>query len=285
MARDTDGHDTAQPAAPRADTRPRGRWVATRWATLAPVHRALDRVGRRGAARRSPTPGEQHLIHYASHALLSPLTACRWQLELLDDDPENRRATVAAVTDELKRMERILHDLGVLADAAEPDFLRRQQIDLELFGHELVAEASTRADRDWKLDAADGSIVGDVYRLCEAVMALVESAVGRTDPGDVVAIGAAPAGDQARVWVRDTGRPIAPAEQARIVERLTVGIDVDPRHVDRELGLVVAGIIVDAHGGRVELESNATGGSRIAMVLPAGAERAAPPRISPSTLT
>ena len=87
MPREADGQKTAPATASQGDPRPGGRWVAIRWA--AHVQRALDRVGRREAARRRPSLGEQHLVHYASHALLSPLTACRWQLELLDDDPRS----------------------------------------------------------------------------------------------------------------------------------------------------------------------------------------------------
>lgn len=264
MAHDRDGQEAVPPSAPHAHSRPGGRWVATRWA-----HRALDRVSRRGAMRPRPSLGERHLIHYASHALLSPLTACRWQLELLGDEPEERAEVVATVTDELKRMERILHDLGVLADSAEPDFLRPEPINLELFAHELVAEASTRADRAWTLDRAGGSLVGDAYRLGEAVMALVEAAVQRTGAGDVVAIGACVDGDSVRLWVRDTGRRISPAEQERIIERLGRAVEPEPRHDDGGLGLVVAGAIVGAHGGHVELVTNAGTGTTMAAVVPA----------------
>src|SRR5688500_2930510 len=98
--------------------------MAARRAVIPQVQSALGRVGLRRRGRR-PSDGsrERHLIRYASHALLSPLTACRWQLELLDGDPEERREVIAVVTGELRRMETILLDLGVLTDAGEPDFL------------------------------------------------------------------------------------------------------------------------------------------------------------------
>ena len=246
--------------------------MAARWIPFAQVHRALDRVGRRGAQRGRVSLGERHLIHYASHALLSPLTACRWQLELLGDEPEERRNVIAVVNGELKRMERILHDLGVLADAGDPDFLRRERIDLELFVHELVAEASTRAEREWALDRTDGWMVGDAYRLAEALMALVDTAVAHTDRGDVVAIGASVGDDDVRLWVRDTGPGIPPEEKVRILEHPTRGVEALPRHDDRGLGLVVAGAIVEAHCGEVELESKAGEGSTITIVLPIRAD-------------
>src|SRR5688572_27705522 len=84
----------------------------------------------------------------ASHALRNGLTACRGHLELLGDGPEERRETVALVVEELKRIERIVDDLHLLAQAEQPDFLRLERIDLTLLAHELVAKASMLAARD-----------------------------------------------------------------------------------------------------------------------------------------
>ena len=42
----------------------------------------------------------------------------------MGDDPQERRETVALVTDELDRMSRMVDDLLLLARAEQPDFLR-----------------------------------------------------------------------------------------------------------------------------------------------------------------
>ena len=95
---------------------------------------------------------QREFVQDTSHELRDPLTICRGHLELLRRDPEERRATVALVTDEIDRMGRIVKDLQVLADAEHPDFVRPEAIDLDPFAHELVAKASALAPRDWRLD-------------------------------------------------------------------------------------------------------------------------------------
>jgi phospho-acceptor domain-containing protein len=59
------------------------------------------------------------------------LTALWGSLEVLGDDPAERRETVAIVTDELDRMTRMVDDLLVLARAEQPDFLHLELVDVE----------------------------------------------------------------------------------------------------------------------------------------------------------
>jgi two-component system, OmpR family, sensor kinase len=225
----------------------------------------------RSSSRQKASASERQLIKDASHALRNPITVCRWQLELLGDEPEERREAIALVREELERMERVLDDLGVLVEAEEPDFLRREHIDLELFAHELVAEASAIAEREWRLDRAEGSTLGDGHRLREAVMNLAHNAVQHTDRQDVVAIGACLDDDEARFWVRDTGPGISAADQERIL-RFAHGTGAHPRYRGGGLGLAVVNVIAEAHGGHAELESRLGEGSTFTIVIPARVE-------------
>jgi two-component system OmpR family sensor kinase len=228
------------------------------------------RSGKRWPSQREGvSQSDRQLIQDTRHALRNPLTVCRWQLETLSDDPAERRETIALVRDELERMERLLEDLGVLVAADEPDFLRRQHIDLELFAHELVAKAGAIADRDWRLDRAEGTIFADGCRLSEALMELTHNAVQHTDGQDIVAIGACLSDDEARLWVRDTGCGISSADQARILNTFARGADAHRRYRGGGLGLAVVSAIAEAHGGRVELESRVGEGSTFIIVIPA----------------
>src|SRR5918999_4104314 len=122
--------------------------------------------------------GQREFVQDASHELRDPLTICRGHLELLGDDPEERRETIALVVDELDRMGRIVDHLSVLAEAEQPDFLRVEPLDLELFSHELVAKASALGPRRWILDyTADGTDPADRHRLTEAERNLATKAL------------------------------------------------------------------------------------------------------------
>ena len=165
---------------------------------------------------------QREFVQDASHELRDPLTICRGHLELLGDDPEERRATTALVLDELDRIGRIVDDLQLLAEAEHPDFLRREWIDLDVLTHELVAKATALAPRRWGLDrVASGSVFADRQRLTEAVMNLAHNAVQHTVAHDSVAIGSAARRERgahlgARHGLRDRGR--GPGEDLRALQ-------------------------------------------------------------------
>jgi two-component system, OmpR family, sensor kinase len=212
---------------------------------------------------------QREFVQDASHELRDPLTICRGHLELVGEDPEEQRATNALVLDELERMGRIVDDLQVLADAEQPDFLRAEWIDLELFGHELTAKASALAPRAWRLEAsAEGMLFADRHRLTEAVMNLAHNAVQHTHPDDTIAIGTTVSEREVLIWVRDEGEGVAPADQSRIFDRFVRGGDSVSRYRGGGLGLAIVRTIAEAHGGRVLLDSRLGEGSTFTIVIP-----------------
>lgn len=215
------------------------------------------------------TPGQQEFAHDASHRLRDPITMCRGQLELLGDDVEERRQTVALVLDELDRMGHIVDDMQVLAAAEEPDFVRPHELDLVLFVHEVAAKAGALGVRRWALDqAAEGTIVADGYRLSEAVLRLARNAVEHARPAETVALGAALGEEEARLWVRDTGCGISASDQAHIFGYFIRGAGAHRRYRGSGLGLAIVKAVAEAHGGRVELESRLGEGSTFTIVIP-----------------
>jgi signal transduction histidine kinase len=214
------------------------------------------------------TRNEREFFEEASRGLRDPLTICRGYLELFGDDPKEQRETVALVMDELDRMGTIVDQLSVLGEFGEPDFLRPEWIDLELFTHELVAGASALGQRRWTLDhAAEGAALADRRRLTDAVMSLADNAVQHTVADDTIAIGTSLGEDEVRIWVRDTGPGVPASEKARIFNPFARGRDSQRRYRGAGLGLAVVNAIVEAHGGRVELESRPGEGSTFTIVL------------------
>jgi two-component system, OmpR family, sensor kinase len=212
---------------------------------------------------------QREFVQDASHELRDPLTICRGHLELLGDDPEERRATTALVLDELDRIGRIVDDLQLLAEAEHPDFLRREWIDFELLTHELVAKATALAPRRWSLDSVGtGTVFADRQRLTEAVMNLAHNAVQHTVAHDSIAIGTSSTASEARIWVRDSGSGIAVEDQAKIFDRFKRGGDSHRRYRGGGLGLAIVKTVAEAHGGTVELESRLGEGSMFTIVLP-----------------
>lgn len=217
----------------------------------------------------SRTRGEQRFIHETVHKLRDPLTICRLHLQMLRDVAEDQRGTIAVVVAELDRMAGIMANLELLADAATPSFLRPEWIDLELFSHELTAQASTLEPRNWQLvHAGQGSFFADQQQLSEAMMSLARNALAHTGREETIAIATSMSHDECRLSVRDSGPGIPAADQERIFDAFTRGADAHRRYPGSGLGLTIVKAIAEAHGGGVELESRPGEGSTFTMVLP-----------------
>jgi signal transduction histidine kinase len=222
----------------------------------------LDRLQHAFAAQRA-------FVDDAGHELRTPITIVRGHLELLGDDPSERAETVALVTDELDRMARIVDDLLLLAKAEQPDFLRREPVEISDLTTELLVKARALGPREWRLDGcAEGPAVVDPQRVTQAVLNLARNAVEHTTEGAVVALGSARHGPDLRVWVRDTGPGVEAADRERIFERFARGSAGRRRSEGAGLGLAIANAVAVAHDGRIELDTAPGGGACFTLVLP-----------------
>src|SRR5688572_26371833 len=222
----------------------------------------LERIEHAFASQRA-------FVSDASHELRTPITIVRGHLELLGDDPDERRETVALVTDELDRMSRFVDDLLVLAKAEREDFLRVGQVELGALTDELLDKAHALGPRRWELEAkGEARLIADRQRLTQAVMGLAENAVQHTDEHDRVWIGSAVDDSEASLWVRDSGPGIPRGDQARIFERFARASGSRRRSEGAGLGLSIVRAIAEAHGGRVELASRPGAGATFTVVIP-----------------
>ena len=211
---------------------------------------------------------QRRFIDDAGHELRTPLTIVLGNLELLPEDPEERRETIVLLTDELERMSRIVRDLLLLAKREQPDFLELDTVELGALTDELAAKAAALAPHEVRVESrAQGIVVADRQRLTEALLQLAENAVNHGGGDGPISLGSSIENDTARLWVRDSGSGIPPDEQPEIFERFRRGAAAT-RTPGSGLGLPIVKAIAEAHGGRVELASELGRGSTFTIVIP-----------------
>jgi signal transduction histidine kinase len=235
---------------------------------------ALRAVERLAEERASLLERQERFLHDASHELRTPVTIARGHLEMLqrlrDGAPE-----VDVALDELQRIERIVERLLLLAKADQPDFLIREEIDVEQFLEDVFMRWSEVAIRAWRLgDLPRGSVRADPEALRNALDALLENAVKYTEESDAIQLRAYVSGGQLMIEVMNEGSEIPPDALGRIFDRFARADAARTRtHGGVGLGLAIVDAIAKAHGGRCTVRT-VEGGSAFTLCLP-GFRRAA----------
>lgn len=227
------------------------------------VNQMLDRV-------EAGVAGQRRFIDDAGHELRTPITIVRGHLEVLDpDDPADVRSTVALVDDELTRMNRMVSDLLLLAQSAQPSFLQPEQVDVAGLTEDIFVKLSGLGDRDFTLQStAAVTALLDRQRITQALVALADNACRFTVPGGWIGVGSQASGGWLRLWVSDSGPGVTPEDRARIFERFARG-GKGRQHADGAgLGLSIVRAIAVAHGGEVLLDSMPGRGATFTVTIP-----------------
>jgi PAS domain S-box-containing protein len=182
------------------------------------------------------------------------------------------RKTAETIERAANRMNRLIQDLldvtrmeaGHLPVRREP-MPAGQAVTLALEEHEAqIAAAGLVA----VADVAEGvsTVWADRDRLLQVFENLIGNAVKFTARGGRITVGAAPRDQEVLFWVADTGRGIESADVPRLFDRFWQVRKGGRRGAG--LGLPIAKGIVDAHGGRIWVESTPGRGSIFFFTVP-----------------
>jgi two-component system phosphate regulon sensor histidine kinase PhoR len=211
-----------------------------------------------------------------SHELRTPLASIRAMAETLQDgaleDASVARHFLGTIVTETERLSRIAADLLVLSDA-ESQRPETDLFDLAPLLKDVVSRSQPQAERaslHLTSSIADGLIVmANPDQMEQVIVNLVDNALKYTPEGGSVHVSAAIKGDDAVVGVRDTGIGILSTDLPRIFERF---YRVDKARSRQSggtgLGLSIVKHIVEAHSGRVTVESEYNHGSAFTFTLP-----------------
>ncbi len=214
---------------------------------------------------------QQDFIAMASHDLLTPVTVLRARAQLLQRRQTYDEMSVASILEQASRMERLITDLRelVLAEGGQLA-LRREPVDLGEIVREAVTRARTQGTQHaLHIEAPRFPIVGswDRDRLGQVLDNLIGNAIKYSPEGGEIAIRVEATDAEGQVRIEDHGIGIAGDVLPRLFERFYQGQDPGVS-TGLGLGLYIARMLVEAHGGRIWAESEPGQGSTFAISLP-----------------
>jgi signal transduction histidine kinase len=219
------------------------------------------------------------LIAWTSHDLRTPLTSIRVMIEALNDglvdDAETTGRYYRTIRSEIVSLNNLIDDLFELAQ------LDAGGIKLEIETHslsDLVSDTleSFKPVAERREVYIDGTVEGELDpvlmnapKISRAIYNLMDNAIQHTPGGGTVLLEARRTEEGVQVEVRDSGPGFSQEELPRVFERFYRGESARSRAKGGAgLGLAIACGIIEAHGGRIWAENQATGGATVGFRLP-----------------
>ena len=213
-----------------------------------------------------------------SHELRTPMTSIRMLIDALVADPDPRpdrtRSYLEVVSRETMRLGRLVDDYLTFARLERGGM----NYDFQPTAPEAVVEAAVRSvgprfaspgcDFRTEVSADLPRVRADAPSLTTALLNLLENAHKYTGADKRILLTVTRSGDTVSFAVTDNGRGFDPRHRDRIFEKFHRLEASGGPVTGAGLGLHIVKSIVEAHGGRVEVETTPGQGSRFALHVP-----------------
>jgi len=241
-----------------------------------------DELGRFAAAFNalldrlaSALTSQKQFMADASHQLRTPVSVVRTatQVTLAKDvrSADEYRESLVIIGEQATRLSRLVDAMFLLARAEAQEMpLRREFLNLDDVLSESVRAVRLLANERSVTVTADGDeevgLIGDDMLLHQMVGNLLDNAVRHAQPRGQVAAELKRAAASVTLRITNDGPGIDPADQQRIFDRF-----VRIGSAGAGLGLPIARLIAEAHGGTLGLEGSWPGSTTFVVTLPVAA--------------
>jgi signal transduction histidine kinase len=209
-------------------------------------------------------------ISEISHDLRTPLTAIKGLLvNLMDASGPGEQPSLEIAEHETDRLIRLVNQLLDFSRWQGGQLeLNRRPVDVGAIASAAVTLSEGRAHHrniilNAKVPPSLPTISADPDRLQQVILNLLDNAIKFTPGGGQVALAVTQQEGDIEISVQDTGRGMSDEEHERAFEAYYRG-----EGGGAGLGLTIARAIVEAHGGRMGIESSLGQGTRVWFALP-----------------
>lgn len=208
-----------------------------------------------------------------SHEIRTPLNAIIGFTSVLPDveSREERQELINLIQENNQKLLRIIDDvMNISKIEAGKEQLQLATFNINLILDELVdkyqPKLSPEVEMITQYAATEQEITTDMTRLMESIDHILSNAVKFTSRGSITVGYDAVKDHRLRIWIRDTGKGIAPENHERVFERF---FKVDEFIPGAGLGLSISRVMAFSLGGNVGLESALGKGSTFWVEIPA----------------
>jgi signal transduction histidine kinase len=217
--------------------------------------------------------GQRELLANVSHELRTPMARMRVALDLAaEGEPGEARRHLSDIEHDLAALEALVADLLTTSrlEAGGSPALNRAPVDLRVLVEGAVSRfRRLHPDRAVRTEAVPAVAFGEAGLLDRVVDNLLDNAAKYSEPSGAITVAVGEAEKDVVLLVRDQGIGMAPEDLQRVFTpffrtdrsraRDTGGVG---------LGLALAKRIVEAHGGRIAIESRVGAGTTVRVFLP-----------------
>lgn len=220
---------------------------------------------------------QQVFVHMISHDLRTPLTIIYGHAQVVDDAISEAgvngvvKQSMDAILRSIQRMDRMIHDLVDAARAEGGQLeLKRQPVDIRKYLEEMCIRSAAVIDIgrvQLEVPADLPAVLADYNRLERIITNLLSNALKYSTPGTPVLVRVYRTDNEVTVAVTDQGQGIPVEEMQHLFQRFYRA----PKTHKAEgigLGLYISKQLVEAHGGRIWVESEVGKGSTFSFTLP-----------------
>jgi PAS domain S-box-containing protein len=220
-------------------------------------------------------------VSNVSHELRTPLTAIKGSVDnmldgLTGDLNEKQGRYLVRIKSNADRLARLINDLLDLSRIEAGIKLKPVNFSLPILAREVAESLGPVAAEkfiSFKIDCANDNLIAwaDPDRISEVLTNLLGNAIKFTPTNGRVTVSMTQNGDGwVKVSVADTGPGIPADEAARIFDKFYQVTQTEKQKArGTGLGLSIAKALVEMHGGKIWLESQAGKGSTFCFTLPA----------------
>jgi signal transduction histidine kinase len=224
-------------------------------------------------AAREAIQSRDDVLAVVAHDLRNPLNAILLNTALLHEPGRDASRVSATIDRAARRMDRLIQDLLDVARiesgrlTVERDCVSTAKLLADIVETQRAQVAALAIDLELSMPATLPDVWADRDRVSQIFENLIGNAARFTPRGGLITVGASTRDAEVLFWVADTGTGIPPEHQAHVFDRFWQGRSM--RRGGAGLGLPIVKGFVEAHGGRIWLESVLGRGTTFFFTLPA----------------